>query len=147
MKKALLTIVATLLSVAFVPAIASAAPAFTDVTGTIYYNGVHVGKGVLVTVTCKGNVLTDKTNKSGVYLVQFSKKECPVNAKITVTATVNGDKGKSTGKSNEETTDLNLAIINVDVPELGLVTGLAALTVGAGATLMIRRRHISGNRA
>lgn len=142
MKKLFTTLVSAL-ALAIIPlATASAAPSYTDVTGTIYYNGAHVGKGVKVTVKCNGNKLTTKTDKHGVYLVQFTKQQCPVRKNITVTATYDGITNTVTGKACKQTNKLNVALINVSLPEMGLVTGIGA-TVAAGAGFYgIRRRNL-----
>jgi len=145
MKKILSLIVSLGALMVMIPASASALAGYTDVSGVIYYNGVHVGKGVVVTVTCNGNSLTDKTGKSGTYLVQFTKQECPKNSKVKVSATVNGITGNSTGTATEDTARLNVAIVNVSVPELGVATGIGATVAGAGSIFVIRRRQLGKN--
>jgi hypothetical protein len=147
MKRILLSIASALAALILIPAIASASPGTTEVSGVISFNGTHVGKGILVTVNCKGNILTDKTNKSGTYLVTFTKQQCPKNSNVTVTATVNGDTGSSTGKAKKDTNKLNVAIVNVDVPEFGLITAGAATLIGGAAFMVVRRRQISGHQA
>ena len=142
MKKLLVSITTTLGLLLIPMASASAAPAYTDVSGVINFNGTHVGKGVDVTVQCNGNTLHDKTNKSGTYLVQFTKKQCPKNATVTVIATYNGITGSSTGKATKETNELNVAIVNVALPEVGMVTGVGATLLGGGALYTIRRRTL-----
>jgi hypothetical protein len=144
MKKLLLSLVGAL-GLVLIPATASAAPAYTDVSGVIYYNGVHVGKGVKVTVKCDGNTLTDKTNKTGTYLVQFTKAQCPKGSMVTVSATYNGVHGTSKGKAMKATDELNVAIVNVSLPEMGLVTGIGATMLGGGAFFLIRRRSLGAN--
>ncbi len=146
MKKKLSLMVATVLAVLLVPATSFANSSTTRVTGVIDFNGVHVGKGVKVTVTCDGHVRTDKTNKHGVYSVKFEKK-CGKNDTITVTATVNGITGTSTGKSHKDNCRLNVAIINVSVPEYGLIGLSGATIIGGGAFMVIRRRQLSGHQA
>lgn len=127
------------------PTAASAASGYTDVSGVITYDGNHVGKGVKVTVVCDGNTLTDKTNKTGTYLVQFTKQECPKGSNVTVTATYNGVTGSVTKKAKKETNELNIAIVNVNLPEFGVVAGVSAALISGGAFLVIRRRQLSAN--
>ena len=115
MKKLILGFI-SVLALLLIPATTGATSGITDVSGTISFNGSHVGKNILVTVTCNGNVLTDKTNKNGVYLVQFTKQQCPKNSTVHVSATVNGITGSSTGKAKKDTNLLNVAVINVSVP-------------------------------
>lgn len=145
MKKLLLSLVGALGLLLIPVASASAAPAYTEVSGVIYYNGVHVGKGVKVTVKCKGNKLTTKTNKSGSYLVQFRKQQCPKGSTVTVTATYKGVTASNTGKVTKETNKLNVAIVNVSLPEMGLVTGIGAALLGGGAFYLIRRQSLGAN--
>lgn len=143
MKKLIATVVGVVsLFLMLIPAAASASPAYTDVSGVISYDGHHVGKGVEVAVVCNGNTLTDKTNKSGTYLVQFTTKQCKMGSEVTVTATYDGVTGNNRGKAKCETNELNIAIINVDVPEFGTAAGIGAVTLSVGAFMIIRRRQL-----
>lgn len=142
MKKLILSLLVGFGLVLVPIASASAASAYTDVTGTINYNGAPVGKGVKVIVKCNGNKLTDTTSKKGAYFVQFTKKECPASAKITVSATYGGITGSSKGKATKESNDLNVAIVNVSLPELGFVTSIGAVLLGGGAFFLIRQRNL-----
>ena len=147
MKKSISLFMATVLAVLLVPASTLASSSLTDVSGVINFNGVHVGKGVKVTVSCNGHTVTGKTDKSGTYLVQFKKSQCKTKDTITVTATVNGITATSTAKADKETCRLNVAIINVSVPEYGLIGLTGAAITGSGAFFLIRRRQLSGPQA
>src|SRR5882724_3507151 len=123
MKKKITMILAALsLLVTFaVPSIASAAPttgAKTDVGGVIMNNGKPV-KGAHVTVVCNNYSRTTKTNSAGQYSVTFGKGQCPVGDTVTVVASKGGKGGVSTGKVTTSTVKLNVAIVNVALPELG----------------------------
>ena len=152
MKKKLLPLIIMVAVLLMVPAATSAHgrskhSSKTEVTGMINFNEKHVGKGTVVTVTCDGYSKSDKTNKHGEYSVTFSKKECPPNSTFTVAATVQGIKGTSTGKATKEKCRANVAVINVSVPEYGLVSLLGATGFGAGAFMLIRRRQLNGHQA
>jgi hypothetical protein len=149
MRKKIATIVAALsLLVTFaVPSIASAAPTTglkTSVSGVIMNNGKPV-KGAHVTVVCDNNARSTKTNNAGQYNVTFPKGDCNVGDTVTVVASKGGKGGVSSGKVTTGTVKLNVAIVNVALPELGLVTGAgAALTAGAGF-LVVRRKFAAQN--
>jgi hypothetical protein len=148
MKKRISLFVTTVLAVLMVPAATLAISGFTDVTGVITYQGVHVGQGVVVTVECNGNVLTDNTDASGTYFVQFPKQQCLKPDLITVTADSNNHEGKATGKATEETTKLNVALINVSiVPEFGLIGLAGATLIGGAAFMIVRRRQLGDHQA
>jgi hypothetical protein len=148
MKKRIALFISTVFAVVALPAATFAASGVTDVSGVISYNGVHVGKGILVTVHCNASTLTDKTNKSGTYLVQFTKQQCKKGSTVTVSATVNGHTGSNTGTATKETNKLNLAIVPVNiVPEFGLIGLTGATLIGGGAFMVLRRRQLSGHQA
>jgi len=146
MKKLLLSFL-SVGALLFIPAATASATGFTDVSGVISFNGTHVGKNIVVTVNCNGNVLTDKTDKTGTYLVQFTKQQCPKNSTVHVSATVNGITGNSTGKAKKDTNRLNVAVVNVSVPEFGVITGIGTMVAAGGAFLVIRRRQLGDQTA
>jgi hypothetical protein len=145
MKKRFWLFVATLIAMLFMPAAALAHGNTTEVTGTISSNGKHVGKGIAVIVSCDGHTRQTITNRHGVYSIKFKKRQCNFNETITVTATVNGVTGTSTGKARHERCSFNVAVINVSVPEYGLLGLTGATVIGGGAFLAIRRRQLSGH--
>jgi hypothetical protein len=148
MKKRFLLFIATVFTVAALPAAALADPGVTDVTGVISFNGNPVGAGVTATVACHGNTLTDTTDASGTYLVEFPQQDCPKNQTVTVSATVNGHNGSNTGKATRETNKINVAVVNVNVvPELGIITAAGAGLIGAAGFMVVRRRQTSGHQA
>ena len=140
MKKKLLglAVLAAFMVLGFAPA-TNALPPQTDVTGVITEKGNAVA-GATVKVTCMGFERTDITDANGSYLVTFASVECPFGTTVKVTATKNGKSGSASGTVQGITTKLNIAIVNVSIPEYGWVGGVLAAGVGVGAIAFTRRR-------
>jgi hypothetical protein len=117
----------------------NAAPAETDVTGVVTENFVAVA-GAMVTVVCNGHTETDTSNAQGSYLVHFVSADCPFGSTVKVTAVKAGKSGVSSGTVTGITTKLNLAIVNVSIPEYGLIGTLMAGGAGLGLMTYMRRR-------
>lgn len=146
MKMKLLTLIIAFVAAAVISPIASVSAATkprTDVTGVIMDNGQPV-KNAKVTVTCNNNTRRDKTNASGTYLVTFKASQCPDGATVNVTAQNGQKSGIGSATVAGVTTKLNVAVVNVAVPELGSVVGMSVATLGAaGALFVIRRNQLS----
>lgn len=119
---------------------AHAAAPQTDVTGVITENHVAVA-GATVTVLCNGHTQTDTTDAFGSYLAIFTTAECPFGVTVKVTAMKGGNSGVTTGTVQGITTKLNLAIVNVSIPEFGLIGTIMAGGVGVGMMAYMRRRQ------
>jgi hypothetical protein len=145
MKKLLVSILATVGIALMLPAATFAASATTDVTGTVTNNGVGVS-GAKVEVICGSNDKKTTTGTGGAYLVTFKAANCPDGSKATVTATVGKKAGVNTGKVKQDgSVYLNVAVVNVSLPEFGVITGIGAALVGGAAFLVIRRRQLGQN--
>lgn len=154
MKKVSLLLASLVALVVLVPATVSAATSSTTatttapaqkttVTGFITNNKQPV-KNADVTVICNNNALYTSTDKTGLYSVTFKKGKCAVGATVNVTATKKKLGGVSSTKIVAGTSKLNVAIVNVAVPEFGLITGAGAAIVGGGALLYARRKQNAG---
>jgi hypothetical protein len=149
MKKKILSALTSGFALAILlPATSFAASAQTDVNGTVTYKGNPV-KHAHVSVTCGSTTKNVQTDASGAYLAVFSAKKCPKGSTVTVNASKSGDgSGSNTGTVNPEDTDkLNVAIVNVSLPEFGLLTAGAATVAGGTAFAVVRRRQLSGHQA
>ncbi len=118
----------------------SALAAQTDVTGVITERQVAVA-GALVTVVCGGATQRDITDGSGSYLVAFQTAQCPFGSTVKVTAQKDGKSGVASDTVRGVTTKLNLAIVNVSIPEYGMIGTLLAGVAGFGFIAYQRRRH------
>lgn len=147
LKRVLLSIGATLGIALMIPASSFAVrpnPQFTEVTGTVTYNGAPVN-GAKVTIVCDNNAKHFTTGSNGVYTVEYASAKCPIGATIYATAT-KGKKGGDADKRVTSSTDIvNIQTVNVSLPEFGLIAGTGAATIGVGAFLVIRRRQLSGH--
>ena len=135
-----LTILAT---TAFSPgAGVSAAPkASTDITGVVT-NGTPV-EGVKVTVVCDKHTQVRKTDSQGTYLVSYKATQCPDGSVVNVTAKSGKMSGVASGVVAGVTTKLNIAVVNVAVPEFGgIVGGLVAAAGAGGSFYLTRRTHL-----
>ena len=152
MKKLILSILASL-ALLLAPATAFASSGSVDVSGTVYYQGKHVGKNVQVTVTCYGKktvTKTTKTNKHGQYDVTFKAKDCPAGSTITVSVTYQGHVGTASGtvdKHGRCHRDLDVKIPVTVTPEYGSMAAVGATLTSAGAFLVVRRRQLRGTQS
>jgi hypothetical protein len=116
-----------------------ALPPETDVTGIVTDGGNPVD-GATVTVRCGATTKTDTTNSSGTYLVSFTAAQCPPGSMVMVTAQKGAKSGSEQGKIIGITTKLNIGLVNVSIPEYGLIGSILALGLGAGVVVYNRRR-------
>jgi hypothetical protein len=130
-------------SVGVATASASATAAQTDVTGVITANSVAVA-GATVKVLCDGTTLMDTTDAHGSYLAVFPIAQCAFGETVKVTATKGGYSGVATGTIQGITTKLNLSIVNVAIPEYGVIGAFTAGGAGIGLLALARRRHNQG---
>lgn len=112
----------------------------SEITGVITENNAAVA-GAEVTVTCNGHVRTDTSDTWGSYRVSFLKGECDFGATAKVVATKDGKSGVANGMLQGITTKLNLAIVNVSVPEFGTLGLIAAGGMGLGFMAYMRRKQ------
>jgi len=141
MKKLLVgVLVAVFMSVGAASGTASASAPQTDITGVVTENHVAIA-GANVTVECNGNSQMDTTDAFGSYLAVFPIADCPFGVTVKVTAEKNGKSGISTGTVQGITTKLNLAIVNVSIPEYGTIGALLAGGAGIGMIAYTRRRQ------
>lgn len=112
----------------------------TDVTGIVTDGGNPVA-GATVTVKCGATTATDTTDASGTYLVSFTAAQCPPGSTVTVTAQKGAKTGSKQGTIVGLTTKLNIGLVNVSIPEYGLVGGILTLGLGIGAIAFTRRRY------
>jgi hypothetical protein len=144
MKKILFALMA-LFVVAFIGmanAVGSAA-----VTGTVYYSdGTTAVDLATVTVSCTHNsavtTLPDVyTNVAGEYNAEFDPANCGYTDAVQVHAvkdTMTGD-GSGAMCNSETCTLLPVAIVDVTIPEFGLVGAMIVLLAGIG--IVAYRRH------
>lgn len=142
MKKKLIVglLVAVVASAGAVTASVNAEPAKTDVTGVVTDNHVAVA-GAMVTVVCDGNTETDTTDAHGSYLVTYPIADCPFGSTVKVTAKKGDKSGVASNTVRGVTTKLNLAIVNVSIPEYGLIGAILAGGTGVGMIAYMRRRQ------
>lgn len=155
MKKLLLGVVGTLAMMAIPLASANAETITTvsDVSGHVSQNGKDVdGASVDASCTVSGQTATgtDTTGPNGDYNIVLSPSGlCTANDTVVVTATKGGSSGQNSGTLDSYNTGdpnlkLNIALVNVSLPELGLATAAGAAIIGGGAFMVIRRRNLSG---
>lgn len=118
-------------------------PSVTEVTGEVTYNGAPVEEAN-VSVVCNGNTLTDQVvpGDEGAYRVDFNKADCPAGTEVVVTAVSGSMSGTSTGTAGKFTSKLNVAVVNVSVPEMGTVAAIGAMGAVGGAFFIARRRQM-----
>jgi hypothetical protein len=143
MKQKILVLLAVVVaSAGLVSASVGAEPPSTEVTGVITENQVAVASAS-VSVLCNGHTEVDTTDAYGSYLVSYAAADCPFGSTVKVTAQKDGKSGVASGTVQGITTKLNLAIVNVSVPEYGLIGGILAAGAGIGMIFYMRRRQLN----
>lgn len=143
MRQKIVALVAVVIaSAGLVSASVNAAPPASDVTGVITENQVAVASAS-VTVLCNGHTLTDTTDAYGSYLVTFPAEDCPFGSTVKVSAQKDSKSGVASGTVQGITTKLNLAIVNVSIPEYGLIGAIFAAATGIGMITYMRRRQVN----
>lgn len=144
LKKILLSVTASVGISLLIPASSFALAAQTNITGTVTNNGNPVAAANVV-VVCNSNSRSDDTDTSGGYLVQFTAAECPSGKNATVVATKDNKGGTNSKTVTAQTSKLNVAIVNVALPEFGVVAGMGAAVIGGGAFMVIRKKQLEQN--
>jgi hypothetical protein len=143
--KNILFIAIAIVALAMVGAVSAVGPTLTVISGTIYQaDNTTVVPNAAVTVTCTHNsidyVRTTTSSGVGSYGVVFPVSQCTVSDSVLVEAVSNGADGSNTGTVDHTGRCLvNTGIINVSIPEFGVVAGAVAL-VGALGIFVYRRK-------
>ncbi len=126
----------------------ASASALDAVAGHVSQGGADVS-GATVTATCKtasGGPVTTKPN--GDYSLTLSPSGvCTPTDKVTVSAS----KGAASGQTSQPygtgtlAEGVNIALVNVSIPEFGVIAGVSAAVLGGGAFMVIRRKHLNQN--
>jgi hypothetical protein len=115
------------------------------VTGTVTDNSASPVEGATVDVTCThlglNTTMIDTTLSDGSYFVVFDNQNlCDFNDALFVQATKDSAVGTNTGNMcSSEKCFIPVAIVDVTIPEFGLVGAMIVLLAGIG--IVAYRRH------
>ena len=146
MKKIILAVLAFLALILVTSVSVNAlVPSLTVVSGKVFELNSSVVDGATVTVNCThNNVSTLKTTTSvadGTYSVVFPVAKCAPGDVVEVTAIK--DDATGTGDGTVEHSGrciVNTALIDVTIPEFGVIAGTLALIAGIGV-IVYRRKN------
>ncbi len=124
----------------YIPAYAAEDRQPKTVRGKVLLPSGDVAKDTQVTVSCKGNILTDTTSRFGNYEVTYGDFECEQFDMVTVTAQLEDLTGYVTKEAQYfigvNMDDLILQESSVAVPEFGtlsaIIAGSTSLALYAG---------------
>jgi hypothetical protein len=140
MNKTIAFIAMFALVLAFVAAPVAAVSA-TMISGKITLSdNVTPVVGASVKVTCNAIDKLTTTDGSGMYYVFYTSTDCPNGSEVTTVATKDDMTGTSTGKVSLDLCRINTAIIDVSIPEFGIVLGGVALVGAFGAFMVMRKK-------
>lgn len=124
----------------------------TWVGGTIFdasNNPVPGGNpGDMVTVVCNGHLLVVPFDASGNYAAIFPQNRCKVGDSASASVAVPEGSGSTAGvvqntEINGPVVDLDVVVLNITVPELGLIgMGVAGMASAAGYLYMKGRAAV-----
>jgi hypothetical protein len=125
--------------------VSTMAVTLTVVSGTITDQSNAVVDGATVQVVCHhgstDNTLTVTSGSDGKYYAFFPALQCNAGDTATVTATKGDASNSETGSiSYLSSCRINVGIINVQIPEFGVIAGGVAL-IGAIAGFAIMRKR------
>lgn len=122
----------------------------TIIAGTIYDSSnarVNGDKDFeRVTVTCNGVVKTGDIGSNGGYTVTFRSNQCKEGDSVTTSAVTESGSGSNTTRvygDDEEGPcgDTDVTVLDVSVPEFGLIGGIFTALASVGGYLKLRKRQ------
>jgi hypothetical protein len=136
-----LTMVFALLVVGMVAAVPIGT---TYVTGQVTDNSNNPVSNVTLSIICNSEITTAITDGSGDYLVGLNDPTCGPGATAYVTATAydvtnSGKVCNGPNKDDPQCEGINLALVNLQIPEFGVIAGAVAL-IGALGIFAFRRK-------
>jgi len=115
----------------------------TFVTGKVTDSGNNPVIGTPVNVTCVNEKGNDVTDSSGTYMILLNDPSCAPGSTAYATATAYGVSNHGLvcngPGSNIKCDGIDLALVNIQVPEFGVIAGAVAL-VGALGIFIYRRK-------
>lgn len=119
----------------------------TWVSGTVY-NSSHVPvSGGSITVHCGSATQVASIGADGNYGVSFSQTDCKAGDTASATASTSDGSG-SNAATVENTTvngpivDLDVAVVDITVPEFGMIGGMVTMLGAAGSYLYMRAKSL-----
>jgi len=119
----------------------------TWISGTVYNNEGSPVNGGSVNVTCGATTKLAIIDGSGNYAKTFTQVEC--KAGDTATATASTGEGSGTSSEVVQNTvvngpivDLDIAVIDITVPEFGLIGGALTGLISVGGYLAMRSKSM-----
>jgi hypothetical protein len=96
--------------------------------------------GATVDVYCNSNLLSTTSLPDGSYAVKYVDCACKWGDSVTVTATKGSATGSNTGTVNWDFAEVDISVVNVSIPEFGVIAASVAM-IGALGGLVLFRRH------
>lgn len=150
MKKVVLSVIVSLAAVFALPL--SAYADTNSVSGHVYQQGTTTGiSGATVSGSCvgkNGHTYASSpvvTGNDGAYTIVMNGN-CQAGGAFTVTAAKDGKNGTISGTlqaTSNNGHNIGLADVSIALPEMGIVTGTAAVLAAGGAFFVIRRRNLA----
>ncbi|MFA6005278.1 MAG: hypothetical protein WC775_02215 [Patescibacteria group bacterium] len=132
------------LSLLMVPAVLANNPGVTRVRGNVYdqdNGGAGIG-GLTVNVTCNGNSRNATTDGNGLYVVDYTRSECPQFGPVSSAVSHNGQSQSDTVYvSDVYTATMDFYFGTISVPEFGMIPGAIAAIGSIGTYLALRRKR------
>lgn len=118
----------------------------TWVNGTVYGADGQPVNGGTTSVNCGGTVKAASISSDGSYAVSFTQEECSAGDTASATASTSEGSGSSSAtvqntSVNGPIVDLDIAVIDITVPEFGVIGGALTGAVSAGGYLLMRMKN------
>jgi len=116
----------------------------SSVTGNVTWSNGTVVDGAIVKVTCEHGGVNDSVEGTsmldGSYNVIINSTDCDYNDKVWVMASIDGLSGMNSGvMCDSESCFIPIAIINIQIPEFGLLGAMLVVLAGVGMVAYSRK--------
>ncbi|MGV8086887.1 MAG: hypothetical protein ACP5N1_04610, partial [Candidatus Woesearchaeota archaeon] len=99
----------------------------------VYDQDANTVSGASVDVTCNDITESTVSNVDGDYYVSFASGVCYFGDEVSVNAVKDEASGSNEGfMCQEEECDIPITVIDVTIPEFGIIAGAFALVAGLG---------------